>query len=236
MKKQIPGQMSLFDFIEEPKPADEWALPCDTCGHDVKGCCDYDYINNHDYCVLGDKWIPKAPDETVTTVEEEYITPAQEYFRDTGKTTYWQDSQGKPHQWWKKETVTMFGEEWHPLSKKPEGITQYDELRILGPYKSVYGERWSNCPAKLCDGEIVAYDVPWDIPRPDWQYWRLKEKVYPLDIKGICDDPYCPQCGYPFETIRSCKGYEVDCERCPECHIRVDWTTWHRLNDKETEE
>lgn len=135
-----------------------------------------------------------------------------------------------------KDTVTMFGEEWYPLSKKPEGITQYDDLRILGPYKSVYGERWSNCPAKLCDGEIVAYDVPWDIPKPDWKYWRLKEKVYPLDIKGICDDPYCPQCGYPFETIRSCKGYEVDCERCPECHIRVDWTTWHRLNDKETEE
>lgn len=133
----------------------------------------------------------------------------------------------------KAGTVTMFGEEWHPLSEKPEGITQYDDLRILGPYKSIYGERWSSCPAKLHDGEIVPYDVPWDIPRPDWKYWRLNEKVYPLDIIGICDDPYCPQCGYPFETTRSCKNYEVDCERCPECHIRVDWTSWHRLNDEE---
>lgn len=133
----------------------------------------------------------------------------------------------------KTGTITMFGEEWHPLSEKPEGITQYDDLRILGPYKSVYGERWSDCPAKLHEGEIVPYDVPWDIPRPHWKYWRLKEKVYPLDIIGICDDPYCPQCGYPFETIRSCKNYEVDCERCPECHIRVDWTPWHRINDDE---
>lgn len=248
MKKQIPGQMSLFDYIDEPKPADEWTLPCDTCGHDIKGCCDYDYINNHDYCVLGDKWIPKAPEPKVCTFSMHTCNKSELW-----KVADTLDELQCPHVCCRKcntkacgarcngseepkDTVTMFGEEWHLLSKKPEGITQYDDLRILGPYKSVYGERWSNCPAKLCDGEIVAYDVPWDIPKPAWKYWRLKEKVYPLDIKGICDDPYCPQCGYPFETIRSCKGYEVDCERCPECHIRVDWTTWHRLNDKETEE
>ena len=133
----------------------------------------------------------------------------------------------------KAGAITMFGEEWIPLSIKPEGITQYDKLRILGPYKSTYGERWSNCPAVYKDGEIIALDVPWDIPRPDWQYWRLKEKVYPLDIKGICDDPYCPQCGYAFETTKTCKNYEVDCGSCPECHVRVDWTPWHRLNDDE---
>lgn len=309
MKKQIPGQMSLFDFIEEPKPADEWALPCDTCGHDVKGCCDYDYINNHDYCVLGDKWIPKPPEHTPPVHRYLRYGPHTLIQKVRDETRDWLDRYGVPDwvKWdkeslpcdnctwydgstcrsgghtchyeygylicdgfyqsivertprtvgdsfpsikvctfsghtcnkselWKvadtldelqcphvccrkcntkacgarcngseepKDTVTMFGEEWHLLSEKPEGITQYDELRILGPYKSVYGERWSNCPAKLCDGEIVAYDVPWDIPKPDWKYWRLKEKVYPLDIKGICDDPYCPQCGYPFETIRS---------------------------------
>ena len=132
----------------------------------------------------------------------------------------------------KADTVTMFGEEWIPLSIKPEGITQYDKLRILGPYKSTYGERWSNCPAVYKDGEIIALDVPWDIPKPDWQYWRLEEKVYPLDIKGICDDPFCPQCGYAFETTKTCKNYEVDCERCPECHVKVDWTPWHRSNDE----
>ena len=133
----------------------------------------------------------------------------------------------------KADTITMFGKEWHPLSHKPEGITRYDELSILGPYKSVYGERWSECPAIYKDGEIIALDVPWDIPKPDWQYWRLKEKVYPVDIMGICDDPFCPQCGYAFETTRTSKNYEVDCERCPECHIKVDWTPWHRRNDDE---
>lgn len=122
----------------------------------------------------------------------------------------------------------MFGEEWHPLSKKPEGITQYDELRILGPYKSVYGERWSNCPAKLCDGEIVAYDVPWDIPKPDWKYWRLKEKVYPVDVKGLLDDAYCPGCNTCLDDLK----YK-DSEKCPYCGLRIDWTPWHFLNDEE---
>ena len=31
------------------------------------------------------------------------MTPAQEYAFETGKNTYWQDSQGKPYQWWKEE-------------------------------------------------------------------------------------------------------------------------------------
>lgn len=55
---ECEGQMSLFDFIPEPKPREK-LLPCDTCGHDIQGCCDYDYVKNHDYCVLGSKWIPK---------------------------------------------------------------------------------------------------------------------------------------------------------------------------------
>lgn len=71
-----------------------------------------------------------------------------------------------------------------------------------------------------CDGQLSLFDI--------------QEPIYKLDIKGICDDPFCPQCGYEFETTRTCKNYEVDCERCPECHVKVDWTPWHRLNDQVT--
>lgn len=61
MREQIEGQISIFDIIPESKPKEEdpYKLPCDDCGHDIQGCCDYDYIKNHDYCVLGSKWIPK---------------------------------------------------------------------------------------------------------------------------------------------------------------------------------
>lgn len=54
------------------------------------------------------------------------------------------------------------------------------------------------------------------------------EPIFPLKIKGICDDGYCPKCGYQFDDLT-----EKDCERCPECHIKVDWSPWHRVNDEE---
>ena len=65
-----------------------------------------------------------------------------------------------------------------------------------------------------CDGQLSMFD-----------------KAYPLDIMGISDDPYCPKCGRGFWT--ESKRSEVDCERCPDCGIRLDWTLWHRINDKE---
>lgn len=80
-----------------------------------------------------------------------------------------------------------------------------------------------------CEGQLSIFDIP--IKAPEHFMNPPEEPIYKLDIKGICDDPYCPQCGYEFETTRTCKNYEVDCERCPECHVKVDWEPWHRLND-----
>lgn len=74
-----------------------------------------------------------------------------------------------------------------------------------------------------CDGQINLFD-----------YLEERDsKVYDLNIKGICDDPYCPNCGYLFSTYGSDK--EIDCERCPECKIRVDWARWHKMNDGDEE-
>lgn len=58
-------------------------------------------------------------------------------------------------------------------------------------------------------------------------------EVYELDIRGICDDPYCPKCNYPFWTDG--KRSEIDCKRCPSCGIRVSWARWHLINDEEDE-
>jgi len=52
------GQISLFEFIDPPKENLPLPLPCDDCGYQVQGCCDYP-IAPEDYCVLGDKWIKK---------------------------------------------------------------------------------------------------------------------------------------------------------------------------------
>ena len=49
----------------------------------------------------------------------------------------------------------------------------------------------------------------------------------PLQIKGLMDDGYCPVCGYYFDELK-----ELDMDRCPKCLTAVDWTMWHRMNDK----
>lgn len=60
----------------------------------------------------------------------------------------------------------------------------------------------------------------------------MNEPVYELDIRGFMDDPYCPQCDYAFITYGA--NNETDCERCPRCHVKVDWGRWHFINDEES--
>ena len=54
-------------------------------------------------------------------------------------------------------------------------------------------------------------------------------KPHKLEIIGICDDGYCPNCGrcvdYPEENI--------DSEYCPNCGYGLDWSQWHEMNDEE---
>ena len=126
------------------------------------------------------------------------------------------------------KTIIMFGKEWNPLSVKPEGITEYDHLEVLGEYKFNNQNRWSLCQAFFDGNKVIALDVPWDIPHPKWKYWRLKEKIYPVEVKGLMDDAYCPKCGYCFNEIK-----ELDCKICPVCKTRVDWKPWHDRNDEE---
>lgn len=64
--------------IEEQKTVIEKVeaeLPCEACGHDINGCCDYP-DSPDDYCVMGDKQIPK--EEQVETVEADIIQTIQE--------------------------------------------------------------------------------------------------------------------------------------------------------------
>ncbi len=62
-------------------------------------------------------------------------------------------------------------------------------------------------------------------------YPKLIEKVYPVDIKDICDDAFCPVCGDGIDELKW-----MDCDRCPSCWARISWEPWHRANDKENEE
>lgn len=254
------------------------------------------------------------------------LIPAEEYFMETGKKTYWQDSQGKKAYWWRdkdfmnppeeaaKAAAPICKHSKHTCNKKelwkvadtldeiqcphvccrmcntrncgarcngseePKRTPQIYRYLRYGPHTLVAEVReeakawldqngvpewvkWSksslpcenctwwdgtNCCSGghtnhyeygylICDGfyQSCVERKPSTVGEGFPQVIKQESHIYPLDIKGICDDPYCPQCGYAFETIKTCKNYEVDCERCPECHVKVDWTLWHRINDKE---
>lgn len=65
------------------------------------------------------------------------------------------------------------------------------------------------------DGQMTIFDF---IPDPT--------KVYECEIKGLCDDAYCPECGYGF------LDNETDRPECPMCGTRVSWGKYHRINDE----
>lgn len=58
-----------------------------------------------------------------------------------------------------------------------------------------------------------------------------KQMGWPLDIRGLCDDGYCPNCDHAFDQYLH--PDEIDCEVCPECGTPLDWTRWHKMNDPE---
>lgn len=43
-----------------------------------------------------------------------------------------------------------------------------------------------------------------------------------VDIRGICDDGYCPKCGISLDDL---------IPECPDCHTKLDWTRWKKLNE-----
>lgn len=55
--------------------------------------------------------------------------------------------------------------------------------------------------------------------------WMDSIKPLPVEIKGLCDDAYCPVCGVRLDDLKI-----KDCERCPECQAKIDWAPWHRCN------
>lgn len=115
---------------------------------------------------------------------------------------------------------------WISFAIKPKSIDERLRLEVLGKYKYENKERWSQCPAYFDGNEIIAQDVPFDIPRPEWKYWRIKPVS--VDIVGICDDAVCPICGHEFLYPQ-----ENDLEICPGCGQRMDWSRWHYINDNE---
>ena len=59
----------IFNEVKENKV--KKTFPCDDCGYDKHGCCNYPDTPD-DYCVMGDKQIPAAPTETAAPAQNTF--------------------------------------------------------------------------------------------------------------------------------------------------------------------
>jgi len=52
------------------------------------------------------------------------------------------------------------------------------------------------------------------------------DNKFPVIIKGMMDDPYCPRC--------NCQVYDdIDEGKCHYCKLKLDFTPWYNANVKE---
>ena len=132
------------------------------------------------------------------------------------------------------------------VEPRPEQMPMKDYLTRLG-FKNEYFEKPDHeCLVEVADiheyPNVHFYDAKYvlsfgnivqEYPQKcgyECHWWREKEKIYPLDIRGICDDAYCPQCDMGIDEFKF-----MDCKRCPHCGCLISWEPWHRANDKENE-
>lgn len=70
------------------------------------------------------------------------------------------------------------------------------------------------------------YEVEGQISIAD--YISEFDKIRDVDVRGLCDDAYCPRCNRFLDDL------EVkDCERCPYCNQRINWDRWRKMNDED---
>lgn len=222
-KYECEGQMNIFDFIEKPKEKATWTKQCESCGHNDGGFCKYDHYKNNDYCKQGDKWTPKN-------------APICEHSKHTcNKKELWKvadtlDEIMCPHVCCRFCNTRLCGarcngskepekldpdfpikdkEGWRSFSDKPETFLDYEELelQVLGKYRMNNKDCWSQCPARFDGSRIIPLEVPFDIPRPDWKYWRVRPD------KGISHDRYGREYKAPTwmdaKRCETCKFWEL---------------------------
>ena len=140
--RDIPGQMSLFDIIDAKKVNIE--LPCDTCGYVVKGCCDYPCTPD-DYCILGDKWIPrvKPGDWVESDVLGEKLT-FDEITQMIGKLIV-MDKSTENHEWYKVVLVEKIVMVENNTQRR---LVYYDGVKQRGLVNEMYFNENMSFPAR----------------------------------------------------------------------------------------
>ncbi len=224
--KEIPGQMSIFDFLNPEKAAGICKHSGHTCNmaelHKVANSLD-DIHCPHRCCreCLYENWGARCngvhKDDICTwesCTEEEVFDQLEEIFNIIGTRTDYS----------KSEYILKF-----KIHKGEWEIGPFDhyETSVRSEKRFMYAN-WKIKKAPFKGGgnptesfaELVAYIE--NISKIENQ----KGKILSVDIKGLCDDAYCPKCGTCLDENQFCD------KECPVCHTQLDWKPWHVLNDE----
>ena len=116
-------------------------------------------------------------------------------------------------EWCSKECFLKRGRVWNPKDGGWARDSQGETLK---------------CKNRECDYEHDEFEDCFS-DQEEAETKPEKQEPQPLDIRGLCDDGYCPNCDHAFDQYLH--PDEIDCEVCPECGTPLDWTRWHKMND-----
>jgi hypothetical protein len=169
-KPEVDGQPEAVNDTQEPEnTVDEPDIPCDTCGYEVQGCCDYTNTED-DYCVLGSKWKQRDTD-TVETVAADIIQTEPE------------SSEGK---WYRKFFFGAYDCEETPIH---EG----DHIKVNDRY---YRIKWNQRESRFVAEEVNKSYLGADLVC--WPMYRINEckvvgSIYPSDEKPVEAEKEAPE-------------------------------------------
>lgn len=160
------------------------------------------------------EWLPGAKEEP----KEEKKTPAQQWAEDTGISDYWQ-----------MDEVVVFKDD-RPICKYSQHSCNKKELwNVAKDLDNVF------CPHVCCrkcsDKQCGARCNGADVPKQD--QWNDIEVIQPeegqrepkkVNIKGLMNYGYCPDCGGCNEDLE---------EECRYCGCLLDWSEWKRIEGME---
>lgn len=147
------------DIIEEA----DVLLPCDDCGHDKIGCCNYPDTED-DYCVMGDKQIPRDdPENDVDLITDE------------------------------EDGTCEFGDKWIPKTKdnsEPEKVETVEADIIQTEPKPIYSAKHHlNDAIKHEEDTLAMMRENWKAKQPDT---LLKHETILLAYKSLLVDMEYP--------------------------------------------
>ena len=198
------GQMSIFDFIDKPKdeevkaaaPVEDFMNPPEEAAKAAAPICEH---SKHT-CNKKELW--KVAD-TLDEIQCPHVCCRMCNTRNCGARCNGSEESRELD----PDFPIRDKEGWKPIDERPSRKCIQLKLQVLGKYRYNNKVNWSLCPAEYDGERITPLEVPFDIPRPAWKYWRVKPYT------GLSHDRYGREYEAPdwmdVERCENCKWWQI---------------------------